>query len=94
VGRFFLFDKKKREGGEKMKKRISLLFAALMLASTMSFGGVAFAKIQPVGPWIPRARTMAVIKRADSSPRARAAVRPRTRRTRTRQAKRQQGKIE
>ena len=26
-----------------MRKRISLLFAALMLALTMSFGGVAFA---------------------------------------------------
>ena len=31
-----------------MRKRISLLFAALVLALTMSFGGVAFAKIQPV----------------------------------------------
>ncbi len=31
-----------------MRKRISLLFAALMLALTMSFGGVAFAKIQSV----------------------------------------------
>jgi hypothetical protein len=30
-----------------MRKRISLLFAALMLALTMSFGGVAFAKITP-----------------------------------------------
>ncbi len=29
-----------------MRKRISLLFAALMLGLTMSFGGVAFAKIQ------------------------------------------------
>ena len=28
-----------------MRKRISLLIAALMLALTMSFGGVAFAKI-------------------------------------------------
>ena len=27
-----------------MRKRISLLIAALMLALTMSFGGVAFAK--------------------------------------------------
>jgi hypothetical protein len=31
-----------------MRKRISLLIAALMLALSMSFGGVAFAKIQPV----------------------------------------------
>ena len=31
-----------------MRKRISLLIAALMLALTMSFGGVAFAKITPV----------------------------------------------
>jgi hypothetical protein len=31
-----------------MRKRITLLFAALMLALTMSFGGVAFAKITPV----------------------------------------------
>ena len=31
-----------------MKKRISLLIAALMLALTMSFGGVAFAKITDV----------------------------------------------
>jgi len=31
-----------------MRKRISLLIAALMLALTMSFGGVAFAKIQSV----------------------------------------------
>ncbi len=28
-----------------MRKRITLLIAALMLALTMSFGGVAFAKI-------------------------------------------------
>jgi hypothetical protein len=28
-----------------MKKRITLLIAALMLALSMSFGGVAFAKI-------------------------------------------------
>jgi hypothetical protein len=38
----------KRRGGEKMKKRITLLIAALMLALSMSFGGVAFAKITPV----------------------------------------------
>ena len=31
-----------------MRKRITLLIAALMLALTMSFGGVAFAKIQSV----------------------------------------------
>jgi hypothetical protein len=31
-----------------MRKRITLLFAALMMALTMSFGGVAFAKITPV----------------------------------------------
>ena len=30
-----------------MRKRISLLIAALMLALTMSFSGVAFAKISP-----------------------------------------------
>ena len=35
---------RERRGGEKMKKRITLLMAALMLALTMSFGGVAFAK--------------------------------------------------
>ena len=35
-----------------MRKRISLLIAALMLALTMSFGGagVAFAKITPAEP--------------------------------------------
>jgi hypothetical protein len=38
------------KGGEKMKKRISLLIAALMLALTMSFGGVAFAKITTENP--------------------------------------------
>jgi hypothetical protein len=31
-----------------MRKRITLLIAALMLALSMSFGGVAFAKITPV----------------------------------------------
>jgi hypothetical protein len=31
-----------------MRKRISLLIAALMLALSMSFGGVAFAKIAEV----------------------------------------------
>jgi hypothetical protein len=31
-----------------MRKRITLLVSALMLALTMSFGGVAFAKITPV----------------------------------------------
>jgi ABC-type microcin C transport system permease subunit YejB len=31
-----------------MRKRITLLIAALMMALTMSFGGVAFAKITPV----------------------------------------------
>ena len=30
-----------------MRKRITLLLAALMLALSMSFGGVAFAKITP-----------------------------------------------
>jgi hypothetical protein len=38
----------KRKGGEKMRKRITLLFAALMMALTMSLGSVAFAKITPV----------------------------------------------
>ena len=33
-----------------MRKRISLLIAALMLALTMSFGGVAFAKQAQEGP--------------------------------------------
>jgi hypothetical protein len=33
-----------REERDPMRKRISLLFAALMLALTMSFGGVAFAQ--------------------------------------------------
>ena len=31
-----------------MRKRITLFFAALMMALTMSFGGVAFAKITAV----------------------------------------------
>jgi hypothetical protein len=31
-----------------MRKRIALLLTALMLALSMSFGGVAFAKITPV----------------------------------------------
>jgi hypothetical protein len=31
-----------------MRKRITLLIAALTMALTMSFGGVAFAKIQAV----------------------------------------------
>ena len=31
-----------------MRKRITLLVAALTMALTMSFSGVAFAKIQPV----------------------------------------------
>ena len=44
VGRFFVLDKGK--GGEKqMRKRITLLVAALMMALTMSFSGVAFAAI-------------------------------------------------
>ena len=34
-----------REERNLMRKRISLLIAALMLALTMSFGGVAFAAI-------------------------------------------------
>jgi hypothetical protein len=38
----------KGKGGEKMRKRITLLIAALTMALTMSFGGVAFAKIQSV----------------------------------------------
>jgi hypothetical protein len=33
-----------------MRKRITLLFAALTMALTMSFGGVAFAKITPAEP--------------------------------------------
>ncbi len=33
-----------------MRKRISLLFVALMLALTMSLGGVAFAKQAQEGP--------------------------------------------
>jgi hypothetical protein len=32
-----------RRGGEKMRKRITLLITALMLALTMSFGGAAAA---------------------------------------------------
>jgi hypothetical protein len=35
---------------KKMRKRISLLFVALMLALTMSLGGVAFAKQAETGP--------------------------------------------
>jgi hypothetical protein len=31
-----------------MRKRVTLVFAVLMMALTMSFGGVAFAKISPV----------------------------------------------
>ena len=33
-----------------MRKRVSLLIAALMMALTMSFSGVAFAKITPAQP--------------------------------------------
>jgi hypothetical protein len=33
-----------------MRKRITLLIAALMMALSMSFGGVAFAKITPAEP--------------------------------------------
>jgi hypothetical protein len=33
-----------------MRKRVTLLVAALMMALTMSFGGVAFAKITPAEP--------------------------------------------
>jgi hypothetical protein len=33
-----------------MRKRISLLIAALMLALTMSFSGVAFAKVSKENP--------------------------------------------
>jgi hypothetical protein len=33
-----------------MRKRIALLFAAIMMALTMSFSGVAFAKITPAEP--------------------------------------------
>ena len=35
----------KRKGGEKMRKRITLLIAAVTMALTMSVGGVAFAAI-------------------------------------------------
>jgi hypothetical protein len=40
------------EEGDLMRKRITLLIAALMLALTMSFGGagMAFAKITPAEP--------------------------------------------
>jgi hypothetical protein len=31
-----------------MRKRVTLLFAALVMALTMAFSGVAFAKITPV----------------------------------------------
>ena len=37
----------KRKGGEKMRKRITLLIAALMIALSMSFSSVAFAAITP-----------------------------------------------
>jgi hypothetical protein len=37
----------KRKGGEKMKKRITLLVTALMLALTMSFGGAGAAFADP-----------------------------------------------
>ena len=33
-----------------MRKRVTLLIAALMMALTMSFSGVAFAKINTVNP--------------------------------------------
>ena len=39
-----------KKGGEKMRKRISLLFAALMMALTMSLGSVAFADPNCTGP--------------------------------------------
>jgi hypothetical protein len=41
-----------KEEAADMRKRISLLFTALMLALTMSFGGAgaAFAKITPAQP--------------------------------------------
>jgi hypothetical protein len=39
-----------KEEAADMRKRISLLIAALMMALTMSFGGVAFAKITPAEP--------------------------------------------
>jgi hypothetical protein len=41
-----------KEDAAHMRKRISLLIAALMLALTMSFGGAgaAFAKITPAEP--------------------------------------------
>ena len=37
----------KGKGGEKMRKRITLLIAALMMALSMSFSSVAFAAITP-----------------------------------------------
>ena len=37
---------RKGKGGEKMKKRITLLIAAVVMALTMSFGSVAFAAIE------------------------------------------------
>ena len=37
-----------REERNLMRKRISLLVTALMLALTMAFGSVAIAKIEPV----------------------------------------------
>ena len=46
---------RQKKGGEKMRKRISVLFAALMLALTMSFGGVAFVRRhkRPAWRWQP-----------------------------------------
>jgi hypothetical protein len=41
VGRFSLW--LEGRGGEKMRKRITLLISALMLALSMSFGGMALA---------------------------------------------------
>ncbi len=40
MGRFFVLDNKERRC-EEMRKRITLLIAALMMALTMSFGSVA-----------------------------------------------------
>lgn len=46
----FCTHRESKKGGEnrEMRKRVTLLVTALMMALSMSLGGVAFAKITPV----------------------------------------------
>src|SRR5215212_7385810 len=48
--RRFLFFGQSERRREEIRKLIALLFAAVMMAFTMSFSGVAFAKITPADP--------------------------------------------